>query len=68
MCNDEREDSKNDHHSLKPDEQSLIVDQRAIPPITQLINPVRAPYQDEKNRQRQERHEHLEARGQWRSL
>lgn len=44
------------------------MDQRAIPPITQLVNPVRAPYQYEKDRQGQEHHEHLEARRQRSSL
>lgn len=41
------------------------MDQWSVPSITQLINPIRASYQDANNCQRQERHEHLEARWQW---
>ena len=38
--------------------------QRSIIPITQLINSVRTSYQDECDRQRQERYKDLEARWQ----
>ena len=44
------------------------MDQRAIVPITQLVDPVRAPYQNEGDCQRQEYHKHLEPRRQWRLL
>ena len=41
------------------------MDQRSVVPITQLVYPVRAPYQDQDDCRRQKHHKHLEARWQW---
>ena len=51
--------------SLERDEQGLIMDQRSVIPVAQLVYPVRAPYQDQDDCRRQKHHEYLEACWQW---
>jgi hypothetical protein len=58
----------NNSHSLKPNKQPLIVNQRSIIPITQLINPIHTSYQNQHNRKAQKPHKHLEPRIQLRPL
>ena len=46
-------------HPFKPNKQPLIMNQRPIIPITQLINPIRTPNQNQHYRQTQNPNQHL---------
>ena len=49
----QRQHRQYNHRPLKPDEQSLILDQRPLPTFPQLRNAIYRPYEDTHRRQRQ---------------